>query len=226
LKKKVLVVAGHPDDEILGCGGTMAAHVKQGDTVHVAILAQGLASRGTTSQMQIDNLRRAACKANACLGVVHVSFGDYPDNEMDTIPRLEVIKYVERLIEQFEPDIVYTHHAGDVNVDHRRVSEAVVTACRPRPDRVRTLLFFEVPSSTEWQTGGQNRVFDPNLFCDITEFLEVKLLALHAYSGEMREWPHPRSIEAVEHLARWRGATVCVPAAEAFMLGRQLISQN
>jgi LmbE family N-acetylglucosaminyl deacetylase len=142
---------------------------------------------------------------------------------LDAIPRLELVKLAERHVADIRPDIVYTHHAGDLNVDHRRVHEAVVTACRPQANcTVRRLLFFEIPSSTEWQVPGAAPAFLPNWFVDISAVLEAKMLALRAYHAEMRRWPHPRSYKGVSHLARWRGASVGCEAAEAFILGREI----
>ena len=142
---------------------------------------------------------------------------------MDTIPLLDITQAVETLIAKHQPEMVFTHHAGDVNIDHRRLHEAVATACRPQQGHpVKTLLCFEVPSSTEWQLPGSAPVFTPNWFVDISATLDRKLTALEAYAAELRTWPHPRSRQGVEHLAHWRGATVGVTAAEAFMLGRKL----
>lgn len=222
----VLVIAAHPDDEVLGCGGTIAKHVQAGDKVVVAILAEGVTSRDPARNRDertddLSELARSAQSANAILGVHALVLHDLPDNRLDSLDRLEVIKLVEGLIVEHRPDRVYTHHAGDVNIDHRRIHEAVVTACRPIPGHsVKSLLFFEVPSSTEWQTPGSAPSFTPNWFVDIEETLETKRRALSAYASEMRRWPHSRSIEAVTYLARWRGASVGREAAEAFMLGR------
>jgi LmbE family N-acetylglucosaminyl deacetylase len=142
---------------------------------------------------------------------------------MDTIPLLDIIKVVEALISEHHPKLVFTHQVGDVNIDHRRLHEAVVTACRPQAGHsVKTLLCFEVPSSTEWQLPNAMQVFAPNWFVDISTTLTRKVAALEAYATELRSWPHPRSLKGVEHLAHWRGATVGVDAAEAFILGRQL----
>jgi len=224
--KSVLILAAHPDDEVLGCGGTIANLASQGASVHVAFLADGVSSRGgdaVAQQAAFEARREAAGRACAILGVNTFSFGDMPDNRLDSLALLDIIRPVEALIDQQQPDVVFTHHAGDVNVDHRRLHEAVVTACRPQSGHpVRTLLFFEVPSSTEWQPPGSGPVFAPNWFIDISATLERKMAALEAYSAEMRPWPHPRSRPGVEHLARWRGATVGVEAAEAFVLGRRL----
>ena len=219
--RRILVVAAHPDDEVLGCGGTIAAHSRLGDAVRVAILTRGLASRGKVRASEFKALQASARAANARLGVSDLEFGAFPDNAMDSLPRLSVIKHVEAVVASFRPQVVYTHHCGDLNVDHRRVGEAVVAACRPLPGScVERIQFFEVPSSTEWQIGAPHGRFEPNWFVDVSRTLEAKLAALAEYQGEMREWPHARSIEAVGHLARWRGASVGLQAAEAFMLGR------
>ena len=222
----VLVLAAHPDDEVLGCGGTIAKWMDAGARVHVAFLADGVYSRQADALAQQAELlarRAAAQKACAILGTQSVSFGNFPDNRMDTIPLLEITKEVEALIRIHRPDTVLTHHAGDVNIDHRLLLEAVVTACRPQPGHsVKTLLCFEVASSTEWQLPGSGPVFAPNWFVDISATLARKLSALEAYAAELRAWPHPRSLQGVEHLAHWRGATVGVDSAEAFILGRQL----
>ena len=194
--------------------------------MHVAFLADGVFSRAgeqTVQQLELTSRRAAAQKACEILGTKSVSFGDFPDNRMDTIPLLDITQAVETLIAKHQPEMVFTHHAGDVNIDHRRLHEAVVTACRPQHGHpVKTLLCFEVPSSTEWQLPGSATAFTPNWFVDISATLIRKLAAMEAYAEELRAWPHPRSRQGVAHLAHWRGATVGVDAAEAFILGRQL----
>lgn len=226
MNSSVLILAAHPDDEALGCGGTIAKLADEGATVHVAFLADGVFSRiGNAGAQQAELTARRAAAQKACdiLGVKSVFFGEFPDNRMDTIALLDIIKPIETLIAKYQPDTVFTHHAGDVNIDHQRIHEAVTTACRPqRGHPVKTLLCFEVPSSSEWQLPGSAPAFAPNWFVDISDTLGRKLAALDAYAAELRAWPHPRSRQAVEHLAHWRGATVGVDAAEAFMLGRQL----
>jgi LmbE family N-acetylglucosaminyl deacetylase len=226
MHKTILILAAHPDDEVLGCGGTIAKLVDEGATVNVAFMADGVFSRvgeESVQQLELTARRKAAQRACAMLGVKSVSFGDFPDNRMDTIPLLDITQAVEALIAKHQPELVFTHHAGDVNIDHRRLHEAVVTACRPQQGHpVKTLLCFEVPSSTEWQLPGSAPAFMPNWFVDISTTLDRKLAALEAYADELRAWPHPRSRQGVEHLAHWRGATVGVDAAEAFILGRQL----
>jgi N-acetylglucosamine malate deacetylase 1 len=222
--KKILVIAAHPDDEVLGCGGTIAKLTAEGAEVRVLFLADGVSSREPDSANEELVIRRAAANG-ACdlLGVQKVSFKDFPDNRMDTIALLDVAKVIEAEIASFAPDTIFSHHAGDLNIDHRRIHEATVVACRPqRGFPVKTLLLFEVPSSTEWQLPDTAPVFAPNWFVDISTTLDQKMAALDIYKDEMRDWPHPRSMRAVGHLAHWRGACVGVEAAEAFILGRQL----
>lgn len=228
LSQNVLVVAAHPDDEVLGCGGTIARHADSGDPVHVLIVAEGATSRQQQRDRdEVDGylsaLAKAAQTAGAILGVAGVELLDLPDNRLDSLDRLDLIKRIEERIARYQPQVVYLHHAGDVNIDHRRLHEAVVTACRPTPGQpVRRLLSYEVASSTEWQPPGSAPAFQPNWFVDITVEWARKRQALEAYAAEMRPWPHARSIAALEHLARWRGAQVGVEAAEAFCLLRQL----
>jgi len=225
-----LVIAAHPDDEVLGCGGTIAKFAASGTPVHLAFLADGVGARNQTAanrspaeQQALDRRRTAAQQSADILGAASVSFDDLRDNQLDSIPLLEITQRVEALMAQHRPSTLFTHHAGDLNIDHRRVHQAVVTACRPQQGQpVRTLLTFEVPSSTEWQPPGSGSTFAPNWFVDISATLEQKLAALDAYTEELRDWPHPRSRQGVEYLARWRGATVGCEAAEAFVLARQL----
>ena len=226
---RVLVVAAHPDDEVLGCGGTIARHADSGDQVQILIVAEGSTSRQQERDRakvrdELSALAKAAQMAGSILGAAGVELLDLPDNRLDSIDRLDLSKHIEHRIQRHQPHVVYLHHSGDVNIDHRLLHESVVTACRPTPGHVvKRLLSFEVASSTEWQPSGSAPAFQPNWFVDISEHWERKRDALVAYSSEMRDWPHARSLEAVEHLARWRGAQVGVHAAEAFCLLRQLV---
>jgi LmbE family N-acetylglucosaminyl deacetylase len=226
--RRVTVFVAHADDEVLGCGGTIRRHILDGDEVSIFIFADGETSRGSSDvEAAIDQREGSARAAADLLGVRSVFIHRLPDNRLDTIPLLDLARLAEKHIAEVRPDIVYTHHAGDLNVDHRRVHEAVVTACRPQGDiSVRRLLFFEIPSSTEWQAPFAAPAFTPNWFVDISTVLEEKMEALKVYESEMRPWPHPRSYEGVVHLARWRGAMVGREAAEAFMLGREIRSVN
>jgi len=224
----ILVVAAHPDDEVLGCGASMAKWSNAGIEVHIVILSEGATSRDAVRSRdarseELSALAQAAQTSGRILGAASVQLLDFPDNRMDSINRLDIIKTVERQIEAVKPEIVITHHAGDVNIDHQLIHQAVVTACRPQPKHaVRRLLAFEVASSTEWQTPGSKSAFQPNWFEDVSNTIDLKIKALEAYALEMRPWPHSRSIKAVEHLARWRGASVGTEAAEAFILMREL----
>lgn len=229
MSNRILVVAAHPDDEVLGCGGTICRHVQQGDEVHLVILAEGITSRGSRQSVsnqtkELDELDVAAHKASAILGCASLNLLKLPDNRMDSLDLLSIIKSVEAQIGNINPQLIYTHHWGDLNIDHRLTHEAVVTACRPVPSlNSKTVLFFEVPSSTSWQMKGGRQEFSPNWFVDISGTLDTKMAALAAYGVELREWPHARSLPAVESMARFRGSSVGLEAAEAFVLGRKII---
>jgi LmbE family N-acetylglucosaminyl deacetylase len=225
----VLVVAAHPDDEVLGCGGAIARHADSADQVQVLIVAQGSTSRQQERHRaqvrdELSALAQAAQTAGSILGAAGVELLDLPDNCLDSLDRLDLTKRIQVCVERHKPDCVYVHHAGDVNVDHRRLHEAVVMACRPTPGHVvKRLLSFEVASSTEWQPPGSGPAFQPNWFVDISDQWERKREALVAYSSEMCDWPHVRSLEAGELLAGWRRAQVGVEAPEAFCFLRQLV---
>jgi LmbE family N-acetylglucosaminyl deacetylase len=225
-KQKILIIASHPDDEVLGCGGSMAKWSMDGHEVHVLIMAEGATSRGKSRdrvahQKELSKLKQSANKVGEILGVKSLKLLDLPDNRMDSIDLLDVVKEIESVVDKLKPGVVVTHHFGDLNIDHRIIHEAVITACRPQPGHpVKRILVFEVPSATEWRSPTVGNHFVPNWFEDISETVELKIKALEAYGSEMQEWPHSRSIEAVKHLARWRGVSVGCKAAEAFMLIR------
>lgn len=223
----VLVVAAHPDDEVLGCGGTMAHHAEKGNKVHVIFLADGLTSRGETSITATDLERRKEAAHRACetLGAHPPRFLGLPDNRLDSLSLLDVVQQIEPVIAEVKPISIYTHHGGDLNVDHRVAHQAVMTACRPQPGfYVRAIYSFEVPSSTEWSSSAIGTPFCPTLFVDVTKYLERKIQALRFYTEEIHDFPHARSLKAVQAQALLRGVSVGVEAAEAFMVERQLIS--
>lgn len=212
----VLVVAAHPDDEALGCGGAIARHAAAGARVEIVFLADGEGARGPAAG-DVAARQTAARRAAEILGARPPRFVDLPDNRLDSVPLLEIISRLERALDGYAPEIVYTHSGGDLNVDHRLVHQAAVTLFRPLPGaRWRGLFAFEVPSSSEWSTPAIGPVFAPDRFVDISAFVERKMAALAAYAAEMRPFPHARSCEAVRALATWRGATAGVAAAEAF----------
>lgn len=227
-RNKTLVIAAHPDDEVLGCGATIAKYAAKGADVRILILSEGATARDSTRDRQkhakeLRALNLAAQKAAKILGATSVTLLGFPDNRLDGTDLLDVVKSIETVTSSFKPDTVFTHAKGDVNVDHRITHEAVLTACRATPGQsVRELFFFETPSSTEWRPPCDGETFAPNWFEDVSKTLSLKLKALNVYAAEMRPWPHPRSLRAVEALARWRGASNGVAAAEAFVLGRKL----
>ena len=228
----ILIIAAHPDDEVLGCGGSIAKWSKAGCKVHVLIMAEGVTSRDKTRiraarKKELLELKKSAQEAGNILGVTSVRMLEFPDNRMDSVDLLDVIKAIEKVVDKLKPEVLISHHPGDLNIDHRIVNKAVMTACRPMPlNPVKRILAFEVASSTEWQTSAYTAPFIPNWFEDISETLNEKIKALKAYHSEMRKWPHARSIKAVKHQAKWRGASIGLDAAEAFILLREIKSIN
>jgi len=171
----------------------------------------------------LSQLEKLAHQAGKILGVNSVTLLGFPDNRMDSLDRLDVIKAVEKEIERLKPDTVVTHHSGDLNIDHRIINEAVVTACRPQPENtVHRILSFEVPSSTEWQSSTSILAFQPNWFEDVSKTIDKKIEALKIYQSEMREWPHSRSLKNIINLSKYRGSSVGREAVEAFVLLREI----
>jgi LmbE family N-acetylglucosaminyl deacetylase len=222
MSKNILVVAAHPDDDVLGCGGTIARHRHNGDQVRVVFLADGVGARGDDFNTNLKERKKNAYDALNVLGVNSVDFFDLPDNQLDTVSLLSIIQKIEEVISEFQPEILYTHHYGDLNIDHALTAKACITACRPLPQSsVKTILFFEVLSATHW--GVSTECFRPNYYVDITNFFDQKISALDCYAFEMRDYPHCRSIEAVEALSRYRGSQMSLSHAEAFEVFRVLV---
>ena len=220
MSKTVLVVAAHADDEALGCGGTIVRHVTEGDSVHLVLMADGVDSRPDATSANLERRMAAADTAHTILGITGVNYLGFPDNRMDSVPLLNIVQALETIVQSIAPSVVYTHHFGDLNIDHRRTQEAVMTVCRPQPGSpVKEIYGFEVLSSTEWATP-QSAPFLPSLFLDISSQLSTKLSALEAYADEMRPAPHSRSLDHAEVLARHRGCSMGVEAAEAFVVYR------
>lgn len=215
MQERVLVIAAHPDDEVMGCGGVMALHRQAGDPVRVVILA----GRSEAESGYGCPQGAFAAKALAVLDVRDVVLLGLPDQRLDAMPQLDLIQRIERQVEEFQPTLVLGHHGADVNQDHRAAFSAMLVATRPTRSSIRVVLTFEVPSSTEWASP---RTFAPDTYVDIADVLTLKLKALAEYGPELRPFPHPRSIEALEHKARSRGSECCRPAAEAFMTVRRM----
>ncbi len=227
--KNILVVAAHPDDEALGCGGTIARLAKAGHDIYIAILGEGITSRFKNPEMadpaSLKSLHADSRQVADLLGAKDLFMHNLPDNRFDTVPLLEVVKIVEDLVQQFQPEVIYTHHGGDLNIDHAITNRAVITATRPVAGHpVREVYAFEVPSSTEWAFEHFHPRFRPNTFQDISATLDMKVQAMGIYESEARPFPHPRSPEALEAIARRWGSAVGVQAAEAFELIRAIRS--
>jgi len=217
----VLVVAAHPDDELLGCGGTAVRLAREGHSVYFAILGEGITSRTTKREESdlgaVKDLSGCSRRVAHLLGVKELSMHGLPDNRFDSLNLLDVIKIVEGLIERWHPEAIYTHHGGDLNVDHQIVSRAVLTATRPISGHpVKELYMFEIPSSTEWAFQQLSPVFKPNVFVGIEDTLALKIEGMRLYESEARSFPHPRSGAALTAIAQRWGSVVGKSAAEAF----------
>ena len=228
---KILVVAAHPDDEILGCGGTIAKHIAEKHEVYILILSKGVSSRfseeSKKEQIEKKELFEQAKKAAKELGIhnENLIFGSFPDNKFDSVPLLNIVKFIETNLEEINPDIIYTHYKNDLNIDHRRTYMATITATRPFTKyNVKKILSFEVLSSTECAFGMST--FSPNVYVDIEKYIDKKINAFRHYKNEIREYPHPRSIEGIEILARRRGLESGLKFAEAFKVVRIIDSKK
>ena len=225
--KTILIIAAHPDDEVLGCGGTISRLTNEGHNVYIAILGEGVTSR-YKQRLEADlglikELHERSRNVLALLGGKDLFMNSLPDNRFDTVPLLEITGIIEELIEKLKPSIIYTHHAGDLNIDHLITNRAVVTATRPTKGHpVKEIYTFEIPSSSEWAFGQFNKVFNPNVFIDISESIDIKVKAMEVYESEARPFPHPRSPEALRALSQWRGSTVGLNAAEGFEILRKI----
>lgn len=222
-----LVIAAHPDDEVLGCGGTIARLAQEGEDVFIAILGEGITSRydqrNQADKNAVESLKNCSQQVADLLGAKKLFMFDLPDNRFDTIPLLGVIKIIEGLIEKVKPETVYTHHGGDLNIDHSIVHRATLTASRPVPGNiVKKIYAYEVPSSTEWAFNQFSKSFHPNVFIGIEATLEKKIKAMELYESEVRSFPHPRSSEALRLFAKRWGSVAGLEAAEAFELIREI----
>jgi LmbE family N-acetylglucosaminyl deacetylase len=226
INKKILVVAAHPDDEVLGCGGTVARLVQEGCEAYTLILGEGITSRDQVRSPEkrkgeIEELKREAHKANDVLGVKEVFMYDFPDNRFDSVALLEIVKTIEKVKKNIRPDIVFTHYRKDQNIDHRVTYQAVVTSTRPfTGETVKEIYAFEVQSSTEWS---YPLSFSPNVFFDISQTLETKIGAMKNYVSELKKLPHPRSVKGIEINAQQWGVKVGLKYSEAFELTRRIV---
>jgi LmbE family N-acetylglucosaminyl deacetylase len=224
---KTLVLAAHPDDEVLGCGGTIARLAAEGHAVSILILANGLTSRPDFDPVRdapaLDRHHARARQAGRLLGATEVSLGGLPDQKLDTLPLLDITQVIEREIARVQPEVVFTQHGGDLNMDHVITFRATLAATRPMAGSVvRRLYAYEVASSTEWSFQQFEPRFRPSVFFDISPHLEKKIAAMQVYESEVRAFPHPRSPEALRAIAHRWGSVAGVAAAEAFELVREI----
>lgn len=228
--KRILCVVAHPDDEVLGLGGTINRLI--GDyncEIRSVILGEGITSRSEKRDVklwekELETHRKNIRQANDVIGYQSTGIYDFPDNRFDSVSLLDIIKVVEKEKEQFRPDVIFTHHGGDVNIDHQRTFEAVITACRPmKHEKVKTIITFETMSGTEWRASTDPKHFVPNFFVEISEDnLKAKTIAMDSYEFEKREYPHPRSPEALKIRAQMWGVSVGMLMCEAFNIVRNI----
>lgn len=228
--KRIMIIVAHPDDELLGLGATFHKLIQAYNVkTHVVILGEGITSRSDVRDVSVweqelaihrENIK----KAQKAIGYHKTSIYDFPDNRFDSVALLEIIKVIEKEKQQFDPEVIFTHHGGDVNIDHQRTFEAVITACRPMKDeRAKTIITFETPSGTEWRSPTDPKHFLPNLFFSFEDSdLQAKIKGMESYEFERREYPHPRSPEALKIQAQRWGVVVGESYAEAFCLVRSI----
>ena len=220
MKNKVLIVAAHPDDEILGCGGTILRHTESKDDVQIVFVSDGEISRDNSNEKKLKRYEAAKAVSKE-LGCMEPVFLDFPDNQLDTVPFLKIIKLISSILDTFKPNIVFTHYYDDLNIDHQITSKAVLTACRPiGKDFVRQILLFEIPSSTEWSISSAH--FRPNKYISIANFSEKKRRILKIYENEIRDFPHPRSFKYISSIEATRGSEAGLDEAEAFLVFREV----
>ena len=229
--KKILVIVAHPDDEVLGVGSTMYTLIKDyGCKINAVILGEGITSRSKERdvnkwQKELIIHRENLETAQKAIGYESVQVYNFPDNRFDTVPLLDLIKVVEKEKSKFHPDVIFTHHGGDLNIDHQKTFEAVITACRPMSDeKVKTIITFETMSGTEWRASSDPKHFIPNMFVEVSEeSLLAKIKAMEAYEFERRKYPHPRSPEALRVRAQMWGVSIGCRYAEAFLVVRLIV---
>lgn len=225
-KNRILIVAAHPDDEIIGCGGTISRLVEQGWEAFTLILGEGKTSRDETRNRnqridEINNLKKEVEKANNLIGVSDVFLYDFPDNRFDTVPLLDIIKTIEKIKNNIKPSMIFTHYKDDLNIDHRIINQAVLTATRPvKNEFVNSIYAFEIASSTEWKFPIS---FSPDVFYDISNYLTVKLKAMSEYESELKNYPHPRSLDGLKLISQYWGMRTGFEYAEAFKNVRILV---
>ena len=220
----ILVIVAHPDDEVLGCGGTIIKYRNEGKKIFLLTMTDGVSSREKMDNTDSKNRKKACQQAAKIMGITKIFFNNLYDNELDIISNLKLTKIIEKVIKKVKPNTVITHYNNDLNIDHRKVSNAAITACRPKiNNKVNKILFFEVLSSTEWNINSKKKNhFLPNWYEDISKTFKKKMRALECYKTELRKFPHSRSKKGVKILSQYRGMASGYKNAEAFILGRKI----
>ena len=227
--KKIFIVAAHPDDEVLGCGGTILKHKKNGDKIFVLFVSEGVSARYTNKNdpkclKEIKDRQAMAIKASKIAKFEIVDFMNLKNLELGSYPHTYISNKIIECFKKYKPDVVYTHYEYDLNIDHYHTFFSTFVACRPNSDyNIKKLLSFEIPSSTDWAIKDKNKIFCPNYFVDIKPFMKTKKKLLSCYKYEMRKTPHSRSFKNIESLANYRGGIVGVENAEAFVVNKILV---
>ena len=229
MKKKILVIVAHPDDEALGCGATIAKHTQEGDRVFCLSFTDGISGRKNDSN-KVKFLKRTreleSKKAEKLLGFKWINYikKDFPDNSLDSTPIIKIVRIIEEAKEKIKPHLIYTHFIGDLNIDHRVVAEATLVAFRPQDkENWEEIRFFEVPSATDYGYALSEKRFEPNLYINVKKTFKKKISALKAYKSEMKKFPHSRSLKGLQILANYRGMESGIEFAEAFEVKRKII---
>jgi len=212
--KKILIVAAHPDDEVLGCFGTVAKLVKKGYKAYTLILGEGKTSRDNFNKKELEILKNEIIKANNVIGIDKIFIEHFPDNRFDSVNLLDIVKVIEKVKNEIKPDIIFTHFKNDLNIDHQITYKAVITATRAlKNESVKEIYSFEVLSSTEWN---YPLSFNPDVYFDISSTIDLKIKAMSEYQSELKEFPHPRSLEGIRLNAKYLGMRAGREYVEAF----------
>lgn len=223
--KNILVVAAHPDDDAFGCGGTIRKLANKKNKIFAVYFTDGVSARikSVNDAKKIRERKKHSENAAKIMGIKKCYYHSFPDNKLDTIPLLEIVKKIEQFIKKIKPELILTHFENDLNYDHQIINRAVVTATRPKPNEiVKKILLFETLSSTEWRFSNKKKIFNPNYFVDVTKTINHKIKSIKCYKKEVFNWPHPRSEKGVKTLAMYRGQSVGLKFAEAFQLLRNI----
>lgn len=228
--KKIMILVAHPDDELLGLGATMNKLIKEFNVItHVVILGEGLTSRSTVRDVakwkeKLEIHKENIINATNAIGYHSVETYNFPDNRFDTVALLDIIKVIEKEKKKFQPNIIFTHHGGDLNIDHQITFEATLTSCRPiKNESVKTIITFETPSGTEWRASSDPKHFIPNFFIEVNkENVDAKISGMEHYEFEKRKYPHPRSPKSLKIQAQRWGISIGSDFAEAFTIVRSI----